>query len=78
MSGPESNGGGRVPACDENPEFYDYLMNYIHGNKSMCEVARPVFVNDYYAGEQLVPITRKRTIKLDKCDVSTESSARHL
>ena len=77
-SGPGGNGGGRVPAHDKNPEFYDYVMNYIHGNKLMCEVARPVFVNHYYAGEQLVPITRKRTIKLDECDVSTESSVRHL
>ena len=31
-----------------------------------------MFVNHYYAGEAFIPVTNKKLIKLDECDVSTE------
>ena len=40
----------------------------------MNDVGRPVFVNHYYAGEAFIPVTNKKLIKLDECDVSTEIS----
>ena len=43
----------------------------------MNDVGRPVFVNHYYAGEAFIPVTNKRLIKLDECDVSTEISLRN-
>ena len=43
----------------------------------MNDVARPVFVNHYYAGEAFIPATRKKLIELDECDVSTENSLRN-
>ena len=41
------------------------------------DVGRPVFMNHYYAGEAFIPVTNKRLIKLDECDVSTEISLRN-
>ena len=35
-----------------------------------------MFVNHYYAGEPLVPVMNKRYIRLDECDVSSESAVR--
>ena len=43
----------------------------------MNDVGRPVFVNHYYAGEAIIPITSKKLIKLDECDVSTEVSLKN-
>ena len=43
----------------------------------MNDVGRPVFVNHYYAGEAFIPVTNKKLIKLDKCDVYTEISLRN-
>ena len=43
----------------------------------MNNVGRPVFVNHYYAGEAFIPVTNKKLIKLDECDVSTEISLRN-
>ena len=43
----------------------------------MNDVGRPVFVNHYYTGEAFIPITSKKLIKLDECDVSTENSLRN-
>ena len=43
----------------------------------MNDVGRPVFVNHYYVGEAFIPITTKKLIKLDECDVSTENSLRN-
>ena len=37
-------------------------------------VGRPVFVKHCYAGEAFIPVTNKKLIKLDECDVSTEIS----
>ena len=63
---------------DLNPS--DYVINCIHENRPLTlnEVARPVFVNHYYAGEAFVPATSKKLIKLDECDVSTENSMRNV
>ena len=43
----------------------------------MNDVGRPVFVNHYYAGEAFIPVTNKKLIKLDECEVSTEISLRN-
>ena len=53
-----------------------YVINCIHENRpfTVNDVGRPVFVNHYYAGEAFIPVTNKKLIKLDKCDVSTEIS----
>ena len=40
----------------------------------MNDVGRPVFVNHYYTGEAFIPVTNKKLIKLDECDVLTEIS----
>ena len=63
---------------DLNPN--GYVLNCIHENRPLTlnDVARPVFVNHYYAGEAFIPATSKQLIKLDKCDVSTENSPRNI
>ena len=43
----------------------------------MNDVGRPVFVNHYYVGEAFIPVTSKKLIKLDECDVSTETSRKN-
>ena len=60
---------------DEN----DYVINCIHESRpfTVNDVGRPVFVNHYYAGEAFIPVTNKKLIKLDECDVSTEISLRN-
>ena len=62
---------------DLNPS--DYVLNCIHKNRpfTLNDVARPVFVNHYYAGEAFIPATSKKLIKLDECDVSIENSLRN-
>ena len=54
-------------------------LTCIHENRPLTlnEVARPVFVNHYYVGEAFIPVTSKKLIKLDECDVSTENSLRN-
>ena len=56
-----------------------YVINCIHENRpfTVNDVGRPVFVNHYYAGEAFIPVTNKKLIKLDECDVLTESSLRN-
>ena len=58
----------------------DYVLNCIHENRPLTlnDVARPVFVNHYYAGEAFIKATSKKLIKLDECDVSTENSVRNV
>ena len=53
-----------------------YILNCIHESRPLTlnNVGRPVFVNHYYAGEAFIPVTNKKLIKLDECDMSTESS----
>ena len=56
-----------------------YVLNCIHESRpfTVNNVGRPVFVNHYYAGEAFIPVTNKKLIKLDECDVSTEISLRN-
>ena len=55
-----------------------YVINCIHENRpfTVNDEGRPVFMNHYYAGEAFIPVTNKKLIKLDECDMSTESSLR--
>ena len=64
---------------DSDPEENGYVINCIHENRpfTVNDVGRPVFVNHYYAGEAFIPVTNKKLIKLDECDVSTEISLRN-
>ena len=64
---------------ESNPDQNGYVLNYIHESRPLTlnDVGRPVFVNHYYVGEGFIPITSKKLIKLDECDVSTESSLRN-
>ena len=76
-----NNGGAyeRVGKQESNPEENGYVINCIHENRpfTVNDVGRPVFVNHYYAGEAFIPVTNKKLIKLDECDVSTEVSLRN-
>ena len=69
-----------MPKQEGDPNYNDYVLNCIHENRPLTlnNVARPVFVNHYYAGEAFIPITSKKLIKLDECDVSTENSLRNI
>ena len=62
-----------------DPEENGYVINCIHENRpfTVNDVGRPVFVNHYYAGEAFIPVTNKKLIKLDECNVSTEVSVRN-
>ena len=77
------NGGTRernkLPKQEGDPNPSDYVLNCIHENRPLTlnDVARPVFVNHYYAGEAFIPATSKKLIKLDECDVSSENSLRN-
>ena len=79
-----ANGGtrerDRLPKQEGDPNPNDYVLNCIHENRPLTlnDVARPVFVNHYYAGEAFIPATSKKLIKLDECDVSTENSLRNI
>ena len=70
----------RLPEQEGDPNHNDYVLNCIHENRqfTLNNVARPVFVNHYYAGEAFIPATSKKLIKLDECDVSTENSLRNI
>ena len=61
---------------ESNPDQNGYVFNCIHESRpfTVNDVRRPVFVNHYYAGEAFIPVTNKKLIKLDECDVSTEIS----
>ena len=76
------NGGAheRVRKQESDPEENGYVINCIHENRpfTVNDVGRPVFVNHYYAGEAFIPVTNKKLIKLDECDVSTEVSLRNV
>ena len=69
----------RVGKQESDPEENGYVINCIHENRpfTVNDVGRPVFVNHYYAGEAFIPVTNKKLIKLDECDVSTEVSLRY-
>ena len=77
-----NQGGGareRDRKQEGDPDQNDYVLNCIHENRpfTLNDVGRPVFVNHYYAGEAVIPITSKKLIKLDECDVSSENSLRN-
>ena len=56
-----------------------YIFNCIHQSRpfTVNNVGRPVFVNHFYTGEAFIPVTNKKLIKLNECDVSTENSLRN-
>ena len=62
-----------------DPDQNGYVLNCIHESRPLTlnDVGRPVFVNHYYMGEAFIPITSKKLIKLDECDMSTENSLRN-
>ena len=68
MSDLEGNGRDRLPDRDDNNNGnYDntgYIVNCIHKNRPFLlnDIARPVFMNNYYAGEHLIPATSKKLI----------------
>ena len=68
-----------LPEQEGEPNHNDYVLNCIHENRpfTLNDVGRPVFVNHYYAGEAFIPVTSKKLIKLDECDVSSENSLRN-
>ena len=77
-----NNNGGthtRSTQQESDPEENGYVINCIHENRrfTVNDVGRPVFVNHDYAGEAFIPVTNKKLIKLDECDVSTEVSLRN-
>ena len=75
------NGGARERdrKQESDPDQNGYVFNCIHENRpfTVNDVGRPVFVNHYYAGEAFIPVTNKKLIKLDECDVSTELSLKN-
>ena len=76
------NGGARERdrKQESDPDQNGYVFNCIHDSRPLTvnDVGRPVFVNHYYVGEAFVPVTSKKLIKLDECDVSTENSLRNV
>ena len=68
-----------LPEQEGELNHNDYVLNCIHENRpfTLNDVGRPVFVNHYYAGEAFIPITSKKLIKLDECDVLSENSLRN-
>ena len=75
------NGGARERdrKQERDQDENGYVINCIHKSRpfTVNDVGRPVFVNHYYAGEAFIPVTNKKLIKLDECDVSTEISLRN-
>ena len=72
--------GGACEKQESDPDQNGYVFNCVHENRpfTVNDVGRPVFVNHYYAGEAFIPVTSKKLIKLDECDVSTEISLRNV
>ena len=69
----------RMPKQEGDPDQNDYVLNCSHEIRpfTVNDVGRPVFVNHYYGGEAFIPVTSKKSIKLDECDLSTENSLRN-
>ena len=77
-----NEGGGtceRDRKQESDPGQNGYVLNCIHQSRPLTvnDVGRPVFVNHYYTGEAFIPVTNKKLIKLDECDVLTENSLRN-
>ena len=80
VSSLRTNGNsGTYEKQESEPDQNGYVFNCIHENRpfTVNDVGRPVFVNHYYAGEAFIPVTSKKLIKLDECDVSTEISRKN-
>ena len=77
---PVEDGRNRQPEQERDPNHNGYVLNCVHKNRPLTlnDVARPVFVNHYYAGELFIPTTSKKLIKLDECDASTDNSIRNI
>ena len=76
----QTNGNsGTFEKQERDPEENGYVINCIHENRpfTVNNVGRPVFVNHYYTGEAFIPVTNKKLIKLDECDMSTEFSLKN-
>ena len=73
-SGSQQDGMGTVPENQVylNPD--DQVIDHVRGYRSfpLNELARPVFVNHYFAGESVA--TNRKLIRLEYCDVSVENS----
>ena len=77
----ESGGAHKRDRKQESDQDQNgYVLNCIHESRPLTlnDVGRPVFVNHYYAGEACIPVTSKKLIKLDECDVSTENLLRNV
>ena len=72
--------GDRIPKQEGGPDQNGYVFNCIHESRQLTlnDVGRPVFVNHYYVGEAFIPVTSKKLIKLDDCDVLSEDSLRNV
>ena len=80
VSDPGEDRRNRQPEQERDPNHNGYVLNCVHENRPLTlnDVARPVFVNHYYAGGSFIPTTSKKLIKLDKCDTSTDNSIRNI
>ena len=74
MSDLQQNGRDRLPGNEGYLNPGDHVINSAQGCKSFSlnEVARPVFLNHYYAGESMV--TNRKLIRLEDSDISVENS----
>ena len=74
LSGSQQEGIGTLPQNEVYPNPDDQVSDRVRGYRPfpMNEVARPVFVNHYYAGEAVA--TYRKLIRLEDCDVSMENS----
>ena len=70
----------KLPKQEGDPNHNDYILNCINKSRPLTlnDVARRVFVNHYYAGKTFLAATRKKFIRLDECDISTENSVRNV
>ena len=75
------NGGARERdrKQESDPDQNGYIFNCIHENRpfTVNDVGRPVVCEPLLRGEAFIPVTNKKLIKLDECDVSTEISLRN-
>ena len=73
-SGSQQEGIGTLPENGVYVNSDDQVIDLVRGYRPfpMNEVARPVFINHYYAGESVA--TDGKLIRLEDCDVSVENS----
>ena len=75
----DGSASGRDRKQESDPDQNGYVFNCIHESRpfTVNNVGRPLFVNHYYVGEAFIPATSKKLIKLDECDISTETSLKN-